>query len=134
MVNIIVMGHGGYAEGIRGNLEMLSGIPEGMYFLDLDGDGGLGKLQQELDELVENLKNQSILYACDLLGASPFRLAALKCVEFPNTQILVTGLNTMAYVELSIPEENLSLLELAERAVSTTKESVSRFIIPVIVE
>ncbi len=132
MVNIIVMGHGGYAEGVRGNLEMLSGVPKEMYFLDLEGDGGLGKLQEELDELVSKLKDEDLLYACDLLGASPFRLAAMKCVEFPKTQVLVTGLNAMAYVELSIPDENLSLMELADRAVSTTKESVSKFIIPIL--
>lgn len=132
MVNIIVMGHGGYAEGVRGNLEMLSGIPKRMYFLDLDGDGGLGELEKKLDELLEDIKDEEILYACDLLGASPFRLAAMRCVEHPETQVLVTGLNTMAYVELSIPAEELSLSELADRAVSTTIESVSKFDIPII--
>lgn len=126
------MGHGGYAEGVRGNLEMLSGIPKGMYFLDLDGEGGLSDLEKKLDELYEKIKDEEILYACDLLGASPFRLAAMKCIEHPETQVLVTGLNTMAYVELSIPVKDLTLMELANRAVSTTKESVSKFEIPVV--
>lgn len=129
MINIIVMGHGGYAEGIRKNLEMLSGVPQQMHFLDLTEEG-LPQLEEKLNALLDTLGDQEILYACDLLGASPFRVAALKCMMSPQKQVLVTGLNTMAYVELALPDPELSLHELADRAVNTTKESVTKFTLP----
>lgn len=130
MINIIVMGHGGYAEGVKGNIEMLSGIPKNMHFIDLSKDGGLSQLESDLNQLLIEIGDSDILYVCDLLGASPFRIAAMKCIENPVKQELVTGLNTMALVELSIYDENISLIDMAERAINTTKESVSRFTIP----
>jgi PTS system N-acetylgalactosamine-specific IIA component len=84
MINIIVMGHGGYAEGIRKNLEMLSGVPQQMHFLDLTEEG-LPQLEEKLNALLDTLGDQEILYACDLLGASPFRVAALVHDESPKT-------------------------------------------------
>jgi PTS system N-acetylgalactosamine-specific IIA component len=131
MINIIVMGHGGYAEGVKGNIEMLSGIPNNIHFIDLGKDGGLPQLEMDLDQLLVEIGDSEILYVCDLLGASPFRVAAMKCIENPIKQALVTGLNTLALVELSIYDENISLIEMAERAINTTKESVSRFIVPI---
>ncbi|MDD4569264.1 MAG: PTS system fructose subfamily transporter subunit IIA [Tepidanaerobacteraceae bacterium] len=126
MINIIVMGHGGYAEGIKNNLRMLSGEPEYMHFLDLTPESDLNTLETNLNTLLEKIGDQDVLFSCDLFGASPFRVAAMKCMANPGRYMLVTGLNTMAYVELSMPSE-LSLEGLAKRSVETTKDSVKRF-------
>ena len=34
MAEIVIIGHGGYAEGVRSNLEMVIGVPESMHFLN----------------------------------------------------------------------------------------------------
>ena len=38
MAEIIVIGHGGYGEGVRTNLEMVTGVPECMHFLNFTKD------------------------------------------------------------------------------------------------
>ena len=45
MKRIIVMGHGGYAEGVKQNLDMISGHSEHMYFIDLTKEDDLSSLK-----------------------------------------------------------------------------------------
>lgn len=128
MRRIVVMGHGGYAEGVRQNLEMIVGQPEHMYFVDLTKEDDLASLENKVKLLLESFSNDEVLFACDLLGASPFRVAAMQCAENPGKYYAVAGLNTMAFLEISMKtESDLSIEELANLAVETTKAAVSRF-------
>ena len=128
MRRIVVMGHGGYAEGVRQNLEMIIGQPEHMYFVDLTKEDDLASLENKIKLLLESFSNDEVLFACDLLGASPFRVAAMQCAENPGRYYAVAGLNTMAFLEISMKtESDLSIEELANLAVETTKAAVSRF-------
>lgn len=128
MTRIVVMGHGGYAEGIRQNLEMIAGVPDNMYFIDLTREDDLASLEARVKHLLESFPGDGVLFACDLLGASPFRVAAMKCVENPGKYYAVAGLNTMAFLDICMNlESGLSAEELANLAVETTKTSVSRF-------
>jgi len=127
-MRIVVMGHGGYAEGIRQNLEMIAGVPENMHFIDLTREDDLAALEARLNRLLESFSGDEVLFACDLLGASPFRVAAMRCAENPGKYCAVAGLNTMAFLDISMNlESGLSAGELADLAVNATKTSVSRF-------
>jgi PTS system N-acetylgalactosamine-specific IIA component len=53
-------------------------------------------------------------------------VAAMLSVNHPGKYYTVAGLNTAALLELSM-ESDLSVEELAERAVQTTKEGVQKF-------
>lgn len=127
MVRVVVMGHGGYAEGVRQNLEMIVGKAQHMYFIDLTKEDDLAALENKVNQLLEGFVNEDeVLFACDLLGASPFRVAATHSANNPGKYITVAGLNTMAYIELNM-DNDLSLEEIANRAVETTKTSVTKF-------
>ena len=54
------------------------------------------------------------------------RVAAMRCALHPEKYMTVSGLNTMAYTELSM-DSDLSIEKLADRAIETTKKSVGRF-------
>lgn len=128
MKRIIVIGHGGYAEGVRQNLEMIAGPRENMYFLDLTKDIDLAALEQKVKSLLDGFPEDEVLFACDLLGASPFQVAAMRCAENPGRYYAVAGLNTMALLEASMNAENeMTIEELADFAVETTKAAVARF-------
>lgn len=128
MIRVIVMGHGGYAEGVKQNLEMIVGLSSSMYFIDLTKEDDLSSLKAKVDHLIQDFKEDEVLFACDLLGASPFRVAAEICVNHPGKYYTVAGLNTMAYLELSMIEDSdLSIGELADRAVNTSKSAVAKF-------
>lgn len=128
MKRIIVMGHGGYAEGVRQNLEMIIGQPEHMYFVDLTKEDDRASLEKKVKHLLEGFPDNEVLFACDLLGASPFQVAAMQCVEHPGKYYAVAGLNTMSFLEISMKlDSDLSIEELADLAVETTKSAVTRF-------
>ncbi len=128
MKRIIVIGHGGYAEGIRQNLEMIAGPRDNMYFLDLTKDIDLAALEQKVKGLLDRFPEDEVLFACDLLGASPFQVAAMRCAENPGRYFAVAGLNTMALLETSMnAESEMTIEELADFAVETTKAAVARF-------
>ncbi|MBP1753827.1 MAG: system fructose subfamily component [Firmicutes bacterium] len=128
MIKIIVLGHGGYAEGVRLNMEMIAGPCEAMHFIDLTKDDDLASFQQKVVNLTESFSEDKILFVCDLLGATPFRVAAELSAVSNGKYYTVAGLNTMAFLELSMSADSeLSIKELAERSVETTKTSVSIF-------
>lgn len=128
MIRIIVLGHGGYAEGVRLNMEMIAGPCESMYFIDLTKEDDLASFQQRVVTLVESFSGDQVLFACDLLGATPFRVAAELSAASDGRYYTVAGLNTMAFLELSMSAESeLSIRELAERSVETTKTAVAIF-------
>jgi PTS system N-acetylgalactosamine-specific IIA component len=127
MIRIVVMGHGGYAEGVKQNIEMIIGNSEHMYFIDLTKNDDLTAFENKVNHLLEGFNDDDeLLFACDLLGASPFRVAAMICVNKPGKYYAVTGLNTAAYLELSM-ESDLSIGELANHAVETAKAAMAKF-------
>ncbi len=128
MKRVIVMGHGGYAEGVRQNLEMIVGKSEHMHFVDLTKEDDLATFETKVNHVMEDFHDTEVLFACDLLGASPFRVAAMLCANNPGKYYAVAGLNTMAFLELSMNGENdLSIEALANLAIDTTKAAVARF-------
>ena len=50
MIRILVLGHGGYAEGVKSNLNMLVGQPATMYFLDLTPTDDLADLEKKVPD------------------------------------------------------------------------------------
>jgi PTS system N-acetylgalactosamine-specific IIA component len=126
MIRVVVMGHGGYAEGIKQNIEMIVGQSEHMYFIDLTKEDDLAALENKVNHLLEGFNDDDVLFACDLLGASPFRVAAMICVNHPGKYYTVSGLNPAALLELSL-KSDLSIEELANRAIESTRAAVARF-------
>lgn len=126
MKRIVVMGHGGYAEGIRQNIEMIVGPSGHMYFVDLTKEDDLASFEGKVNHLLESFNDDEVLFACDLLGASPFRVAAMACANKPGKYFTVTGLNTMAFLELSM-ESDLSIEDMANHAIETARAAVAKF-------
>jgi PTS system N-acetylgalactosamine-specific IIA component len=126
MKRVVVIGHGGYAQGVKQNLDMIVGESQHMFFIDLTKEDDLASFENKVNNLLEGFNDDEVLFACDLLGASPFRVAATICVNHPGKYYTVAGLNTMAFLELSM-ESDLSIEELANRAIETTKTAVAKF-------
>ena len=113
---------------VKQNLEMIAGTSEHMSFIDLEKGDDLEDLKGKVDRLLSEFKDDPILFACDLLGASPFQVAAEICAYHPDNYWTVAGLNTMAFLELSLDSsEEMTIKEWAERAVETTKSTVAKF-------
>lgn len=126
MAEIIVIGHGGYADGIRTNLEMVVGVPENMHFLNFALGQERTELEDNLDKMLEQMKDEEVLFCCDLPGATPFQVSAIRTATNPEKYQTVVGINQMAYMEMAM-EGTGTAKDLAFRAIKTTKESVLQF-------
>ena len=126
MVEIIVVGHGTYPQGIRTNLEMVVGVPENMHFVNFTPDMSREDLEQNLDTLLETLAGKQILFCVDLPGATPFQVRALRTAAEPESRRTVVGINNMAYMEMAMDAlEDVD--QLAKRSLDTTRESLVLF-------
>jgi len=125
MTKVVVLGHGGYGTAIKNNLAMLLGELEGFYYIDFNPEHNVDDLNAEIQKIISDDLNQDVLFTCDLTGGSPFRQACLLAVEHPNF-VVVAGLNTSGYAEIAYALD-LKPMELAEMAMTASKESISVF-------
>ncbi|MDO9629629.1 MAG: hypothetical protein Q7I99_06985 [Acholeplasmataceae bacterium] len=125
MTKVVVLGHGGYGTAIKNNLAMLLGELEGFYYIDFNPEHNVDDLNAEIQKIISDDLNQDVLFACDLTGGSPFRQACLLAVDHPSF-VVVAGLNTSGYAEIAYALD-LKPMELAEMAMTATKESISVF-------
>jgi len=126
MTNVVVLGHGGYAEGIQKNLKMLMGDLKHFYFLDFYPNEDLETFKQKLHELIEKNGLKQVVFICDLTGGSPFREACMLSIGKPEMQV-VSGVNTSAISEISFMLDE-SPIEIAKTCVEVTKQSVLHFL------
>lgn len=125
MTKVIVCGHGGYGTAIKNNLGMLLGELEGFFYIDFNPGDDLTDLELSIKNIISGHEDDPILFACDLTGGSPFRLACLLALEHKNI-VVVAGINTSGYADIAYALE-LSPLELANRAVEASKEAIQVF-------
>lgn len=126
MIRVVVMGHEGYAEGVKKNLNMIIGEPQNMYFIDLTKKDDLSSFETKVNTLLEKFNDDEVLFVCDLLGASPFRVAATICISHPGKYYTIAGLNPMALLELGT-DSDLPMEELVNRSIETAKAAISKF-------
>lgn len=126
MAHVIITGHGGYATAVKRNLTMLTGMTEGMTFVDFNEEDDLDTLIANLKAAVDALGDGAdILFCTDLTGGSPFRQSAMLCAEHPGW-VTVAGINNSAYTEM-VFNMDATAGEIAAKAVETTKNTVTRF-------
>ncbi len=125
MAKIIVIGHGGYACGIKENVSMLVGELPDFSFLDLKKGMDISQFKEELEEIIKGIGNEEIVICADILGGSPFQTAGFIAAENTNVQV-VTGINTAGYCEASF-NTSLAKEELAKLLIETSKEGLLAF-------
>ena len=125
MTKVVVLGHGGYGSAMRRNIEMLAGPQEDYFFVDFNEDEDTEILQGKIQAVLEQVGEHDVLFCCDLVGGTPFNVAATLCAEKSN-YCCVGGLNTMAYLSMQYELES-DAFALADMACGIAKEAVMRF-------
>lgn len=123
MAEIIVIGHGNYATGIQSNLNMVCGCTDKFHFIDFLPDMDRSDLEEQLDVLLTTVADKEVLFCCDLPGATPFQVAAVRTASHNEMYQTIAGLNCMAFMEMAL-DSALSVKQMARRAVETSKESI----------
>lgn len=127
MVGCILTGHGTFAEGLSGALEMVGGPQESFEAVPFHEDEAAtfgDKLAGAIAQMASAC--DGVLVFCDLMGGTPFNQAMMASATTPNVEV-VTGANLPMLLEtLSARTPGSTLDELAECAVAAGRFGVDR--------
>lgn len=123
---IVLSGHGKYATGMQSTLELLAGKNKDLFFIDFTADDTDITLKEKFAAVIEENKDSEVLFVCDIIGGTPFKVAA-EISNSSESMELVVGCNIGGILEMVFMKDNLSLTELAENMVEGSKNSTLRF-------
>ncbi|MCO7124639.1 PTS sugar transporter subunit IIA [Sporolactobacillus shoreicorticis] len=128
MKRIVVSGHGTFASGIRGSLEMLAGKQDSIQWIDFEETMSQEQLRDQFSKAIDEAFEQGneMLFFTDIPGGTPYKVAAEFAAQSEKVA-LVGGCNTGSLLESIFVKEKLSLDKLADQLVTSTQNSVSRF-------
>ena len=120
---MVVVSHGDLGDALIRATEMIAGPTEGLFAVSLlpgeSPEGFGGKLATAL----EGIQGQETLVLIDLLGGTPYNVAARQVLK-ANVEC-VTGVNLPMLLELVMTREDAaSLSELAEGIAQKGQESI----------
>ena len=122
----IISGHGNYATGFQSTIELLLGKKEDIYYIDfILADNDITLKEKMLDIINQNPDSQ-ILFICDILGGTPYKIAA-EIANFNDRIELIVGCNIMSIIEGSFQKDNFALEDLANFIVESSKNTTMKF-------
>lgn len=123
---LIITGHGNYATGIESSLKLLAGHNEGVGFIDfLEEDNDITLKEKIENAIMENTDSQ-ILFICDIIGGTPFKVCA--GIANSNDSIeAVAGCNLGAILEAVLLKDTMTIKELADSIVDSSRQGVAKF-------
>lgn len=112
MIGIVLVSHGGLAEGMLDAMQMIVGEQEGITHLSLRETDDVDTLVDRVGEAVDQVAGEEgTLILVDLFGASPFNASSRLALSRNQKIEVLTGLNLPMLAELVIQREGLSLQE-----------------------
>lgn len=125
-VGIIVTGHGRFAEGITSSINLIAGPQENYVAVNFEHE--VDELESDLNAAIQSLKDCSgIIIFTDLAGGSPYKTAAVIAQNYENVEI-IAGTNLPMLAEIVMSRSFMDdVKSMAEMAVTTGKEMISRF-------
>jgi len=120
---LIITGHGEYAKGMKSSLDLILGPKESIYAIDF-----VDSVDNLIDSYLKIIESNegNILFACDLLGGTPFKEAAKLSASNKNIRV-VTGANIGGLLDTSFKLETFQLDDLVENLITKSKENIVEF-------
>lgn len=122
---IIVSGHGHYATGFQSTIELLAGHNPDIYYLDLTLKDTDITLRDKMNQVIGKNEQANILFICDILGGTPFKVAA-QIANAAASMEVIAGCNIGSILEGILQKENFSVGELAEFIVEASRRTTIR--------
>lgn len=125
MVGIIIASHGEFAAGIKQSGSMIFGEQEKVESVVFMPSEGPDDLQRKLQEAIEKVDSEEILFLVDLWGGSPFNQANKLFEEAPEHRAIVAGLNLPMLIEAYASRFSMNKAhEIAQAIAPTAIEGV----------
>ena len=105
---IIITGHNHFASGILSSLTMIAGAKDNVYAVDFLSDDNDLSLEGKFNKIIDENKDSEILFVCDLMGGTPFKVASK--LAFTNDKYeVVTGINLGGLIDTSMKLDKFSI-------------------------
>jgi PTS system N-acetylgalactosamine-specific IIA component len=118
-IKTIITGHGNFATGLAGAVELLAGNQSNYVFIDFSKEMSEEELGEKLESLVGK---QTTLIFTDLIGGTPFKEATKIAFSKDNVRV-VTGCNLASLLE-TIFRDYKTVDNYADDLVYITKQTV----------
>ena len=122
---IIITGHNHFASGILSSLTMIAGTKDNVYAVDFLSDDNDLSLEGKFNKIIDENKDSEILFVCDLMGGTPFKVASKLAFTNDNYEV-VTGINLGGLIDTSMKLDKMSIGELK----TYCKEASIKSVIP----
>ncbi|OFK23456.1 MULTISPECIES: PTS sugar transporter subunit IIA [Olsenella] len=124
MVNILLVTHGEFAQGITSALTLIMGEASGYATVSLNPgespDAFMEKLSEQVKSLYDDSQGDGVLVLVDLLGGTPCNCIARIMNELGTDKIrCVTGFSLPMLIESVSSRDTQNLMELEEAALSS---------------
>ncbi len=123
---IIITGHGQYAKGIISAVDLISGLDDDIYSIDYNGEEKIEIFEEKFKEIIDHNKDCGILIICDLLGGTPYKVAA-KLSMFNNNIKVISGANLGGIVSAKMKKDMFNIADLANHIISATNKNILLF-------
>ena len=120
MVGIIIASHGEFAAGIKQSGSMIFGEQEKVESVVFMPSEGPDDLQRKLQEAIEKVDSEQILFLVDLWGGSPFNQANKLFEEAPEHRAIVAGLNLPMLIEAYASRFSMNTAHEIAQAIAPT--------------
>ncbi|CCQ98770.1 PTS system fructose subfamily IIA component [[Clostridium] ultunense Esp] len=123
---LILCGHGKYASGVGSTLEMLAGHHDDLHYLDFTEDETDVTLKEKMIRIVKEHDGAQVLFICDLLGGTPYKVSA-EIANFNPHMEVVAGCNIASIMETLFQKDAFPIQQLADFIVDASKQTTVRF-------
>lgn len=120
---IIITGHNNFASGILSSLTMIAGSKDNIYAVDFLSNDNDDILEDKFNKIINDNKDKEILFVCDLMGGTPFKVAS-KLAFTNDSYELVTGINLGGLIDTSMKLDKMSIEELKTSCKNASIKSV----------
>lgn len=128
MIGFMITGHGTYAPGMHGAMEMIAGTQEKVRVIPFLQGMTLEEFQDEMVSSINFLKQEvnEIVIFTDLLGGTPFKTAAEQALFQQNIEV-VSGTNLSMLIEGTMLRLGVtSASEFVDQLLQTGKEGINK--------
>ena len=120
---IIITGHNHFASGILSSLTMIAGAKDNVYAVDFLSDDNDLSLEGKFNKIISDNKDSEILFVCDLMGGTPFKVTSKLAFTNDNYEV-VTGINLGGLIDTSMKLDKMSIGELKTSCKDASIKSV----------
>lgn len=122
MIGIVIVAHGGLAQGYLKAVEHVFGSQDGVQAISIDGDCDRDAKQDEICAIADQVDTgDGVLIVTDIFGASPANLALKACL--PENRRIIYGANLPMLLKLA-KSRHLSVPDAAHVALAAGRKYI----------